>query len=359
MQTILNKIRVKLNKLHLDSIFISGQENVMYLTGINGINLNEREVFLLITQKHAYLFAFATTFLMYKTVNNFISYELTIDFRLSQAILKIIKNEKLKNIAFESEKLSYQEFESLKNKLSVPMFAHSGFIEKFRLQKTESEIESITEAAKITDAAFDYILTQITPGVSEKELALKIEIYIRKYTENISFSPIVAFNQNAAIPHYLPSAKIKLKKESLILLDLGAKYKSYCADLTRVVFYGEPKTDYIKIYNVVKQAQEKAIASLKIGANADTIDQIARKEITESGFPVYKHGLGHGVGLAIHESPRLKPNVKDVLTENMVFTIEPGIYIENFAGVRIEDLIVLRKDGPELLSKASKDIIVL
>lgn len=359
MQKLLNKIRADLNKLHIDSLFITGQENVIYLTGISGINLNEREVFLLITQKNAYLFAFATTFLMYKSVMNFKSYELTVDFKLNQILVEVIKKENLKNIAIESDNISFKEFESLKNKLNIPLISQSGIIEKIRLQKTESEIKNISKAANLTDEAFKYILTQITEGISEKELALKIEFFIRKNSENISFSPIVAFNQNAAIPHYLPSAKIKLQNESLVLLDLGAKYNSYCADLTRVVFYGKPKTEFVKIYNLVKQAQEKAIASLKVGVKAETVDQIARKEISLFGFPVYNHGLGHGVGLAIHESPRLRPNIKDVLKENMVFTIEPGIYIENFAGVRIEDLIVLRIDGPELLSQASKEIIVL
>ena len=353
------RIRKTLEELNLSALLVTGAENVSYLTRINGLKTGEREAFLLITKKTNYLFAFSTTYLLYKNVPGFQSLELTASFRLSNALIYAIKEQGLKDIGFESENVTYTEITNLQTKLGKTLTPTTDIIENLRLIKTEDEIGKIKKAAQITDKAFAFILNEIKSGITEKELALKIEFYIKSKSDDIAFTPIVAFNENSAIPHYLPSAKIKLKKKSTILLDFGSKYQGYCSDLSRVVFFGTPNNKTVRIYDTVKKAQDETIKSLKPGISGGELDGIARNFIKKEGFIPYNHGLGHGVGLAIHENPRLRPGITDILRENMVFTIEPGIYIENYAGVRIEDLLVLKLEGPEFLSNASKKIIIL
>ena len=352
-------LQQKLKELKLDALFVSGQENVTYLTGVSGLSASEREAFLLITPDQAYLLAFSTTIGMYKQIKGFKPIEISIDYSLSQAINDVVRVQKISVLAFEKNNLSYAEYESLKNKIRAKLIPLEKIIEKYRLIKSPDEIRAIAKAAEVTDRAFTYILTRVKKGISEKELALELEFFIRKNSQGIAFSPIVAFNENSAIPHYLPSAKIKLKDNSLVLIDMGAKYANYCADLTRVVFFGTPAEKQADIFKTVTKANELAISSLAVGKTGEEIDTVARNFIQQKGFTPYKHGLGHGVGLAIHEDPRLRPYIKEILKENMLFTIEPGIYIEGFCGVRIEDVIHLTASGPMVLSKASKELTVL
>ena len=355
----IDSLQQKLKELKLDALFVSGQENVTYLTGILGLSASEREAYLLITSTQAYLLAYSTTIGMYRRISGFELIELTTAFRLSQAVNEWAAKQKVNQLAFEKNNLSYAEYESLKNKLKLNLIPTENIIEDLRLFKSPAEILAIKKAAETTDLAYTYALSKIKKAISEKDLALELEFFIRKNSQDIAFSPIVAFNENTAIPHYLPSAKIKLKDNSLVLIDMGAKYANYCADLTRVVFFGSPDDKQKEIFQIVTQANELAISSLAIGKTGEAIDTVTRNFIQQKGFEPYKHGLGHGVGLAIHEAPRLRPRIKEVLKENMVFTIEPGLYIEGFCGIRIEDIITLTASGPEVLSRAPKSLTVL
>ncbi|OGG06104.1 hypothetical protein A3D05_04180 [Candidatus Gottesmanbacteria bacterium RIFCSPHIGHO2_02_FULL_40_24] len=355
----LNLIRKQLEHYGSDALFVSGQENVTYLTAKAGLNSDEREVFLVITKKSAYLLAFSTTFAMYRRTAGFIPVELTNQYRLSKAIIDIAGKEKLKTLAFEKNYVSYSEYISLKEKLSLKLTPSENIIEKMRLIKSNAEIESIKKAASVTDSAYEYAARLIKPGITEKNLALNLEFFIRKNSQNIAFSPIVAFNQNSAIPHYLPSDKVTLKNHSIILIDMGAKFLNYCSDLTRVICFGSPSDRLVKLYQTVLTAQENALSQLTSGKTGDEIDRLTREYIEQQGYPAFKHGLGHGVGLAIHEAPRLKPGSHEILCENMVVTVEPGIYIEGFAGIRIEDLVLITSRGPKLLSRAPKEITVI
>ena len=354
---MIDSLRQKLKELKLDALFVSGQENVTYLTGILGLSASEREAYLLITPAQIYLLAYTTTIGMYRETSGFDLVELTVDFPISEAINCLARN--FKQLAFEKNNLTCSEFESLKNKVKLELTPSENIIEDLRLFKSPAEILAIKKAAETTDLAYTYALNKIKKGISEKDLALELEFFIRKNSQDVAFSPIVAFNENTAIPHYLPSAKIKLKDNSLVLIDMGAKYDNYCADLPKVVFLGSPGSKQIEIFETVSKANELTISSLAVGKTVEEIDTVARNFIQQKGFEPYKHGLGHGVGLAIHEAPRLRPCIKDILKENMVFTIEPGIYIEGFCGVRVEDLIHLTASGPMVLSKASKELIVL
>ncbi|OGG20494.1 hypothetical protein A3D03_03485, partial [Candidatus Gottesmanbacteria bacterium RIFCSPHIGHO2_02_FULL_40_13] len=274
-------------------------------------------------------------------------------------LTEIIKREKINKIGFEKDNLTVSEYESLKTKLPSFLTPTENIVEEERLTKDNDEITKIKSAAKMTDMAFEYIKEKIKKGVSEKDLALELEFFLKKNAGDIAFPPIVAYDENAAIPHYLSSNDQRLTTNSLILLDFGAKVEGYCADMTRVVFFGSPDNNQVKIYNTVYKAQELALKKIKSGLKTAEIDKVAREYIKSAGFPEYPHGLGHGVGLAIHEAPRLKPESLEVLKENMVVTVEPGIYLEGNCGVRIEDLVVLTKEGCEILSKSSKDITIL
>ncbi len=363
MLSRINKIRDSIFNQKLDALFITNQHNITYLTNFSGLAPNEREGFFFLTSQNSYLLTFPTYFGLYeKGGDGFSTLNITQTKKISDHISEIIQKENLKTVGFEKENLTVAELESLQNKLNIKLISTEGIVEKFRLVKDDNEISAIKIAAKVTDMAFDFIKTKVKKSVSEKELALDLEFFLKKNADDIAFSPIVAFNENAAIPHYLPDNRKQLTDNSLILLDFGAKVNGYCADMTRVVFFGKPKNHWLTIYNTVLQAQKLALEKLRANVAANSIDKIARDYITSKGFPQYPHGLGHGVGLAIHEAPRLRIDSKDILKENMAVTVEPGIYLPGDCGVRIEDLVLLKDRGIEILSKSPKllkDSIIL
>lgn len=360
MQNNINVIQNRLKEHKFDALFVSDQYNVTYLTGFYGFSAGEREAFLFITRKSATLLTFPTYYGMYENGGEeFSTVCITADIRLSDHLRKISKQENIRRIGFEQDNLTISELQSLKEKVHLYWRKTEHIVEKARLVKQIYEIAAITKAASITDQTFEFIRRQLKEDVTEKDIALSIEYFIKKNAQDVAFPPIVAFNQNAAIPHYMPSAKEKLQQVSLVLLDFGAKMDNYCSDMSRVVFMGTPSEKQAKIYTTVCTAQQKALESLKVGTAASLTDTVAKEYITSQGFSEYQHGLGHGVGLAIHENPRLRSGNSQLLKENMVVTVEPGIYIPGYCGVRIEDLIVLRKDGNEILSKSTKEMIHL
>lgn len=360
MQNSINQIQEELKSQKIDALFITNQYNVTYLTGFSGLSPNEREAFLFITAQTAVLLTFPTYFGLYeKGRDSFSTVCITASKRLTAHIGQIVTDGNVKIIGFEADSLTISELASLEDKLKVNWVPTKNIVEQYRLIKQEYEIDAIKRAAHVTDETFQFIQTKIVSGVSEKDIALELEFFIKKKSQDISFSPIVAFNQNAAIPHYMPSAKEKLQQVSLVLLDFGAKMDNYCSDMSRVVFMGTPSEKQAKIYTAVYTAQQKALENLRVATPASLTDSVAKEYIKSQGFDEYQHGLGHGVGLAIHEDPRLRNGNSQLLKENMVVTVEPGIYIPGFAGVRIEDLIVLKKDGNEILSKSTKEMIHL
>lgn len=355
MSNPFDRVRQSLKEIKLSAIFITDQKNVSYLTGFTGLEPHAREGFLFITLTEAYLLTFPTYFGLYdKGGNGFVTLNITQKKKLSDHLSEIIENEKIKKVGFEKENLTVAELDSLKDKLKTQLLETSYIVENLRLVKTPDEISKITKAAVITDQAFGFIQTKIKKGVTEKELAFELEFFLKKKAGGIAFSPIVAFNANTAIPHYLPNNHQPLSDNSLILLDFGANESGYCADMTRVVFFGTPKDNWVKIYETVLEAQKLALNSLKPGIITGEVDKIARQYILSLGYADYPHGLGHGVGLSVHEAPRLKKDNTEILKDNMVVTVEPGIYIPGECGVRIEDLVVLKCGGIEILSKSPK-----
>lgn len=359
MKIRISQLQTILEEQRLDALFISSQPNVSYLTGFDGLSPNEREGFLFVTKENAYLLTFPTYYELYKKGGEgFISLNITSEKRLHQHLQDVMEKEKIDAIGFEMENMTVLELESLEKKLNKKLIATQNLVERAREIKDTEEISLIKRAADLTDRTFDFIQKKIKSGISEKEVALEIEFFVKKNEGENAFDPIVAFGPHSAIPHHM-SGKKRLETSDIVLLDFGAKVSGYCSDMTRIIFWGTPDDKKKKIYDTVLASQNKAFSMMKAGVNGADVDRETRKVITNAGFEAYPHGLGHGVGLQIHESPRMKETHPQVLPLNSVITVEPGIYIPGFCGVRIEDLVVLRKDGIDILSKSKKETLII
>ncbi len=353
----LSQIRKSFKDLKCQAFFITNQHNVSYMTGFSGLSPHEREGFFFITDKNACLLTFPTYYGLYRQGGvDFSTICITPQKKMSAILNEIIKKEKITSIAVEKDNLTIGEYESLKSKIKIQFFTAKNLVETLRINKNKQEINFIKQAAQITDQAFSFIKNKIIQGVTEKEIALELEFFLKKNASDTAFNPIVAFGKNAAIPHYLPSEKIVLINQNLILLDFGAKINGYCADMTRVLFQKTPTNKLGKIYETVLAAQIFGLKKISKGNSLAEPDIVARKYIKNKGYIPYLHSFGHGVGLAIHENPRLKTDTEGLFTENMVVTAEPGIYIIGEGGIRIEDLVLLKDKGIELLSKSPKSL---
>lgn len=226
--------------------------------------------------------------------------------------------------------------------------------------KSAAEIDNIRNAQAITDDVFEGLLASIKPGITESEIAAEITYqHLVRGASKMSFDPIVASGPNGALPHARPSDR-KLQHGDLVVLDFGCFYNGYASDMTRTLAIGEPPASSRKVYEVVRAAQQKALDAASSNMTTKNLDAVARDVIEQAGYGQYfTHSLGHGVGLDIHEWPRVSWQVEDMLAENMVITIEPGIYIPDDVGVRIEDMVVLRSSGCEVLGRTTKELVVL
>jgi len=242
------------------------------------------------------------------------------------------------------------EFEQIKKALKTKVNTIGGVIERIRMSKDEGEIYATKKAAAIATKALTNTTPNIKPGMSESEVAGMLDFEIRKLGSTNSFETIVAFGPNASIAHHQPTLR-KLKKNDTILIDFGAKFKGYCSDITRCFIMGKPDSFYQRAYDIVEKAQQAAIKKVKAGITIKELDSIARDIIRLSDLPVYGHGTGHGTGIEIHESPFLNPQAEGTLQVGQIITIEPGVYIPNVLGIRIEDDCLVTKTGCEILTR--------
>jgi len=272
-----------------------------------------------------------------------------------EAIAKGIKKEKIKRLAFESDISfsTYKRFASFLN--GIDLIPEEGIITSLRIRKDEEEIASIKRAAEIADLAFMHLKTVIKPGIKEQDLVAEFEYFIRKRGSRSSFEPIILFGDSSSLPHGVSGSR-EVKGKGILLIDYGAMYNGYCSDATRTVHLGKPAKEDIRLYNIVLKAQEEAEAMIKPGVSAKDIDKVARDIITKEGFGNrFIHTTGHGVGLEIHEPPRISSDDNTIIEKGMIITVEPGIYLENYGGIRIEDLILVTDAGIEVLTKIGKD----
>lgn len=260
----------------------------------------------------------------------------------------------VKRLAFESSYFlhsTHAKLEKAAQKIGVETIASTELIEQLRVEKSEEEITAIRRAVELNEKIFKEIHCGIAPGISELELALKIETRMRELgAQRPSFDTIVAFGENSAKPHAMPTER-RLKKDEIVLIDMGLVKEGYCSDMTRTFFMGEPDPLYLERHRVVRAAQLAGTAAVRAGAVCRNVDGAARKVIADAGYKdAFAHSLGHGVGLAVHEEPRLGMRSRKKLRSSMVVTIEPGIYFPDWGGIRLENMVVVRDDGCEQLN---------
>jgi len=232
-------------------------------------------------------------------------------------------------------------------------------LENLAAVKDKNELNALRTAIEITDKVFDEVLQFFKVGVSEKEIALELAMRYKKYGEGEAFFSIVASGPNSALPHAQPGER-KLQKGDFVVVDNGAKYAGYHADMTRTVVIGEATDKHYEIYELVKKSQQAGIDVAKEGMACKMVDDATRNVIAEAGYgDKYIHSTGHGIGLEIHTYPKLSQQSDEILKENNVVTIEPGVYLPGWGGVRIEDDIWVKKDGNEVLNKTSKELMIL
>lgn len=236
----------------------------------------------------------------------------------------------------------------------------SKWIQKPRMVKDAEELVKLEQAEHIGDAAFTHILDVLKPGVSEREIALELEFFMKKQgASKLSFDTIVASGANGSMPHAQVTDRV-LQSGDFVTMDFGCVYQGYCSDMTRTVAIGTPTDEMKKVYQIVLDANLRAMEQITAGKRCNEIDAVARDYIREQGYGEYfGHGLGHGVGLDIHEEPRFSPKCDVITQENMVITDEPGIYLPGQFGVRIEDLVVVKENGYQKLSQSEKKLIIL
>ena len=352
----LQKLRQKLTEKEVDAILISQPENRYYLSGFDG-----SAGFLLITpQKQTLATDFryigqakmqAPDYEIFRTSGN-----------LPDWFPKFVGDLNFKKLGFESGHLTFATYEQLsdilnKSQPQLKLVPLSGLAESLRAIKEPAEIGLITRAVKVTDSAYEYTENILHSGISETELAWEIEKFIREQgSQTVPFELIVAAGVNAALPHAKPALH-PIQAGETVIVDIGAKLSGYTSDMTRTFYLGKRDETFKRVYETVLNAQLTAISAIKAGMTGHKVDGIARAIIEKAGYgEVFGHGLGHGIGLATHEPPGLGPNSSEILTDGMVFTVEPGIYLVGWGGVRIEDDVIIEHGKARVISKARKNL---
>lgn len=268
----------------------------------------------------------------------------------------------LVKVGFEEDYLSVAEYNKMKKSLPdfVELVPANELVNDLRAQKDEEELDAMRKSQEITDRAFDAILKDIRPGVTEQEVAAKLVYYMLSFgAQNISFEPIVASGANGSMPHAIPSDK-KIQEGEFLTMDFGSLYKGYCSDMTRTIAVGEPTEEMRRVYETVKEAQLKCISLAKAGVIGADVHNAAEEILEANGYGgKMGHGLGHSLGIEIHENPGFRKLNKDPMPLHAAVSVEPGIYLPGRFGVRIEDVVVLTEEGCEVLTKSPKELIVL
>lgn len=354
MSARIEKLRKALAEQGVDAIITESPENRYYISGFTGST-----GWAIVSQNHA---IFVTDFRYidqakeqcpeFTVVNN--------ERKAVEAISQQLNEIGVNKLAFEKS-ISFATYEEWSKAFTgIELVPTGGVIEKLRLIKDETEMATIRQAIKIADDAFSHILSFIKPGVREIDVALEMEVFMRKQgADSSSFDIIVASGARGALPHGRASEKI-IEKGDMVTLDFGALYKGYISDITRTVSVGEPDPKMKEIYDIVLRAQLNGVEKLKAGMTGKEADALTREIIREAGYAeAYGHSTGHGIGLEVHEGPGLSAANESVLKPGMVVTVEPGIYISGLGGVRIEDDVLIMENGCEILTKSPKELLIL
>ena len=342
----------------IDTFMVLIEENRYYLSGFTGADqqFDETAGALLITQDDLILLTdsrYETQARQEATMYEVIVYREG----LAKALPPLLKRLGSRKLGFESVRLTHHIHNNLKRHLkkencSVALRSRTDTVEQFRLLKSPDEIEKTKAALSIAEEVFLHVASNIKPGDTEKQLAWAMEKGMREAgADGLAFPTIIASGPNSALPHATPSDRPVAAGEP-ILFDWGAKLNGYCSDTSRTLLIGKPDENFLNVFNTVLEAQKRATDAVKEGIAAKTIDSIARDHINGKGYEGrFGHGLGHGTGLAIHEGPRVSPFGDLILQTGMLFTVEPGVYLPGWGGVRIENQVVVAEDGHYILNR--------
>ncbi|MCL4499094.1 MAG: Xaa-Pro peptidase family protein [Actinobacteria bacterium] len=350
----LRKLELKLAESGLDAFLISNPHNVYYLTGFYGA-LGGDQFFLLVAPGEAVLpvdFRYLEEAMEEASVRVVEWKERTFN------ELVLLLPEGTRRLGFEADALTVDQHRRLEETAEVELVPTSRVVGSLRLHKDQVEIERISMAAALADAAFEHAVGILEPGLTERDVASEIECFMRRRgADKPSFETIVASGSRSAIPHACSTGK-PIAVGDFVKIDLGASIAGYSSDMTRTVVVGEAAAEQRKIYKTVLTAQAAALELIGPGVSCREVDAAARSIIDGAGYAGrFAHGLGHGVGLEVHESPTLSPKSDEVLEPGVVVTIEPGVYVAGLGGVRIEDMVLVTGDGKEILSHAPKELI--
>lgn len=344
----------KLKSLGADAFLVSDITNIRYLTGFTGSSAN-----LILGKNQTWMLS--DTRYQSQLAEQCPDLECIIRDAKSTMldnIDKVLKASKSGSIAVEAHKLSKSEFDQMQARLDgIQLVETSGEVETLRAIKDKFEIAAIRKSIQTNQRAFEVIKAQLTPDQTEREIAFNLEHQMRQFgASGLAFPAIVGVGANAALPHAVPG-EARIGSAPAVLIDWGANVNGYLSDLTRVIVTGKTNARFRKIYDTVLAAQKAAISAIRPGVELKSVDHAARKIIADAGFAKqFGHGTGHSFGLEIHELPYMSPIHEGILKPGMVVTVEPGIYIPGFCGVRIEDDVLVTKQGHEVLSNLPKEL---
>jgi Xaa-Pro aminopeptidase len=359
----INRFRQLIQAENLDGFLISNGKNRRYLSRFTGedTQMDESSGSLIITQNKLIL---ATDSRYTEQARQEAPLYEVVEYKtgLAKELPDILSGLSIRRLGFESSRLAVSQYEDIQKELrekglDIELVAARELTENIRAKKDEYEIDCTRKALAMAETAFVRVLEFIKPGMTEREVAWELEVRMRaEGADGMSFPVICASGPNSALPHAIPGDRI-INANEPIVFDWGARYKGYCSDTTRTIVLGKPDDELKKIHQTVREAQLLAIEAIKAGANGKDVDRIARDHIEKTGYKDrFGHGLGHGTGLAIHEGPRLSPLSTSILAPGMIVTVEPGIYIPGWGGVRIEHQVVVREKGAEILNSLSTTI---
>ena len=352
MNSKLQWLRNTMASLDLQGLIISNPTNIKYLTNI------EAEGILLLTRKDN---IYITDGRYVEQVHSILTlFDEIIVYNISDLSQDDYENFFMfcENVGFEENYVTYAKYKELIRKYKINNLVETEhIIEKQRMIKDEEEISNLQKACEITDNCFNYLLTYIRPGMSEKQIADEIDEYYKRRTDGLAFDTIVASGENSSKPHAVPTNR-KIEENDIITIDMGCKVNGYCSDMTRTIFVGSIPEEMKKVYDLVLKNQVQTIEQMKDGASTRLLTKMVENDFKLNGYDLI-HSLGHGVGLDIHEAPYLSYRSDAQLKENMIVTDEPGIYISGKFGVRIEDTVQITKFGCISLTKSEKTYIII
>lgn len=349
-----NKVREKLVELEIDALLVTNMYNVRYLanfTGTTGLAVITKEQAYFVTD-FRYTEQAAEQAKGFEIIKN--------EGLIFEEVARIVEKDNIQKMGFEETNITFATYTKIKELMNCDLLPITGLVEKIREVKSEDEIAIIQKAVQITEKAYDYILGYIKPGMTEIEIANELDFYMRGLgATGVSFDTIVASGVRSAMPHGVASEK-KIEEGDMVTIDFGCYYKGYVSDMTRTFAVGDPGEELKKIYDIVLQANLRVTEAAKAGITGAELDAVARDYITEHGYgEAFGHTTGHGIGLEVHEGPAISFRNEEKLVVNNVITNEPGIYIPGLGGVRIEDDLVIKKDGNVNLMTTSKELIIL